>query len=392
MNALHKPDLLETGHLHLGDAARLGCPRPQSGSGLAAATARAARRKPVGPLRAHLSDQLHQLDGGCGSTEIRGRGRRSSPYPGSHGSGPRTAESAPCVHRHQHRVHQMMQISMGGATLDGFWRRPAKNGWLRPRRALAAALFVAVPGGLAWRTDRRPRPLPWPAGCGRSPICCAVPTTLGWGGNAVASRMAVGQISPMTLTSARWGIVLVLLLIFRRRPVAREVAGAELRQQWRLHVTLLMGASGFTLFNALNYVAAHYTSAVNLSITQGTVPLLVLLGGLDRPASRPDQGAPSGRGGPGPGGRGDGGQRRPVSGPGAAAFQHRRRDDVRRRHPLRRLHRGSARPRRRRRGGPAGLLLRHGRGGVRHLDPALGGDRGGDGQASMRPRPRASRS
>jgi drug/metabolite transporter (DMT)-like permease len=108
------------------------------------------------------------------------------------------------------------------------------------------------------------------------PYLLLILTTLGWGGNAVASRMAVGQISPMTLTSARWGVVLVLLLA----TFHRQIAGALplLRRQWI--AVLLMGASGFTVFNALNYVAAHYTSAVNLSITQGTVPMLVLLGGL----------------------------------------------------------------------------------------------------------------
>jgi drug/metabolite transporter (DMT)-like permease len=108
------------------------------------------------------------------------------------------------------------------------------------------------------------------------PYLLLILTTLGWAANAVVSRMAVGQISPMTLTSARWGLVLGLLLIFCRRPV---LAGLPVvRRQW-IAVTL-MGASGFTIFNALNYVAAHYTSAVNLSITQGTVPLLVLIGGL----------------------------------------------------------------------------------------------------------------
>lgn len=109
-----------------------------------------------------------------------------------------------------------------------------------------------------------------------SPYLLLVLTTLGWGGNAVASRMAVDQISPMTLTSARWALVLVLLLVGFHRQIAAALPA--LRRQW-IAVTL-MGASGFTLFNALNYVAAHYTSAVNLSITQGTVPLLVLLGGL----------------------------------------------------------------------------------------------------------------
>jgi len=108
------------------------------------------------------------------------------------------------------------------------------------------------------------------------PYLLLILTTLGWGGNAVASRMAVGQISPMMLTSARWGLVLGLLLAFRPRQVLAGLPAV--RRQWL--AVLLMGATGFTLFNALNYVAAHYTSAVNLSITQGTVPLLVLVMGL----------------------------------------------------------------------------------------------------------------
>jgi drug/metabolite transporter (DMT)-like permease len=49
-----------------------------------------------------------------------------------------------------------------------------------------------------------------------------------------------------------------------------------LRARW-LYLAI-MGASGFTAFNALFYVAAHHTSALNLSIIQGAIPALVLLG------------------------------------------------------------------------------------------------------------------
>jgi drug/metabolite transporter (DMT)-like permease len=41
-----------------------------------------------------------------------------------------------------------------------------------------------------------------------------------------------------------------------------------------------MGACGFTGFNALFYVAAHHTTAINISIIQGSIPVLVLLGGV----------------------------------------------------------------------------------------------------------------
>ena len=40
----------------------------------------------------------------------------------------------------------------------------------------------------------------------------------------------------------------------------------------------MMGAAGYTAFDALFYVAAHHTSALNLSIIQGAIPALVLIG------------------------------------------------------------------------------------------------------------------
>ena len=39
-----------------------------------------------------------------------------------------------------------------------------------------------------------------------------------------------------------------------------------------------MGTLGFTAFNALFYSAAHYTSAINIGILQGAIPVFVLLG------------------------------------------------------------------------------------------------------------------
>lgn len=99
-------------------------------------------------------------------------------------------------------------------------------------------------------------------------------TTLMWGGNAIAGRLAVGEVSPMMLTCLRWVIVVSVLLPL----VGRQVAAAwpQIRERW--HFTILMGAFGFTGFNALFYAAAHHTSAVNLTIIQGSIPVLVLLG------------------------------------------------------------------------------------------------------------------
>ena len=99
-------------------------------------------------------------------------------------------------------------------------------------------------------------------------------TALFWGGNAVAGRLAVGEISPMALTGLRWVIVVAILVPTLGRRVMEE--WPSLAPRWRS--ILLMGALGFTGFNALFYAAAHHTSAVNLTIFQGAIPVLVLLG------------------------------------------------------------------------------------------------------------------
>ena len=101
-------------------------------------------------------------------------------------------------------------------------------------------------------------------------------TTLCWGLNAIISRLAVGEISPMQLVTFRWLGVVLLLLVFARRQIIID---------WpvlRRHLTFLflMGSCGFTAFNALFYVAGHYTGAINIGILQGSIPIFVLLGSL----------------------------------------------------------------------------------------------------------------
>lgn len=94
-----------------------------------------------------------------------------------------------------------------------------------------------------------------------------------WGGNAVAGRLAVGEVSPMALTCLRWVMVIAVLLPFVARRMVAE--WAVLRTGWR--VIILSGIFGFTIFNALFYTAAHYTSAVNLTLFQGSIPVMVLI-------------------------------------------------------------------------------------------------------------------
>ena len=99
-------------------------------------------------------------------------------------------------------------------------------------------------------------------------------TALCWGINAVLGKFAVGEISPMLLVVLRWLGVLILLVFVARQQIKRD--WPLLRQH--LWFIALLGVLGFTAFNALFYIAAHSTSAVNIGIIQGSVPVFVLIG------------------------------------------------------------------------------------------------------------------
>ena len=86
-------------------------------------------------------------------------------------------------------------------------------------------------------------------------------TTLFWGGNVVAARLAIGEISPMVLVCLRWGLVSVILAATARERLSHD--WAKLRPSWRF--VALMGTFGFIVYNALYFEAAHLTQGVNLA-------------------------------------------------------------------------------------------------------------------------------
>jgi drug/metabolite transporter (DMT)-like permease len=101
-------------------------------------------------------------------------------------------------------------------------------------------------------------------------------TAVGWGGNVVASKLAVGQVSPMAVVFLRWLMVVSLLVGFSWRQVWAE--REALRTRWPL--LMAMGVFGFTGFNALFYIGAHHTQAVNIAIIQGAMPIVVMIVGF----------------------------------------------------------------------------------------------------------------
>ncbi len=98
-------------------------------------------------------------------------------------------------------------------------------------------------------------------------------TALFWGGNSVAGKFAIGHISPMTLNSARWLLAMLIIL---------AIGWAQVKQDWpviRRNWLLLsvLGAVGFTGFTIALYTALLYTTAINVSVEQASMPMLIFL-------------------------------------------------------------------------------------------------------------------
>ncbi len=105
-------------------------------------------------------------------------------------------------------------------------------------------------------------------------IVLLILTAAMWGANGVVSRAAVGQIAPMTMVTLRWLFVCALLLPLAGREVFAQ--SRALRGHWRF--LALMALCGYTGFNVLFYLAGYWTTAVNITLLQGSIPPLVLAG------------------------------------------------------------------------------------------------------------------
>ncbi|QPC90418.1 DMT family transporter [Mesorhizobium sp. INR15] len=98
-------------------------------------------------------------------------------------------------------------------------------------------------------------------------------TTLLWGGNSVAGKLAVDHVSPMTLVFLRWVLAVAIMLPIGWRPLQKD--WPVVRKHWL--VLAALGASGFTLFNTIFYTALNYTTAINVSIEQAAMPVLIII-------------------------------------------------------------------------------------------------------------------
>jgi len=94
-----------------------------------------------------------------------------------------------------------------------------------------------------------------------------------WAGNAIVARAVVASVPPVGLAFWRWALAALVVAPFAMPHVRREMK-AMLRH-WPILV--LLAALGISFFNAALYTAAHTTTALNITMLQVSVPVLVVL-------------------------------------------------------------------------------------------------------------------
>lgn len=98
-------------------------------------------------------------------------------------------------------------------------------------------------------------------------------TNLFWATNTVLARFLSEDIAPFTTTLIRWLLALLLLLPFTAKALGSH--GQELRRRWP--VIAILGLLGITIYNSILYLAAHSTTAINITLVNAALPLVTLI-------------------------------------------------------------------------------------------------------------------
>jgi drug/metabolite transporter (DMT)-like permease len=90
--------------------------------------------------------------------------------------------------------------------------------------------------------------------------------------NVIAGRLLVGSVSPITLSTARWGLAALLLLPFGWRVFKPGSALWQNKQRF-----LVLGLFGVGSYNVLLYLALQSSSAINVTLIGASMPIWMLL-------------------------------------------------------------------------------------------------------------------
>ncbi|HZP79546.1 MAG TPA: DMT family transporter [Pseudolabrys sp.] len=99
--------------------------------------------------------------------------------------------------------------------------------------------------------------------------------SLCWSGNHVIGRAIGGHVPPLGLSTVRWLIPAFVLWPFAREHLRRD--WPEIKAHWRM--MLWLGITGGALFSALQYIGLQYTAALNVSVLNSLVPVLIVAAG-----------------------------------------------------------------------------------------------------------------
>ncbi len=93
-----------------------------------------------------------------------------------------------------------------------------------------------------------------------------------WAGNAVVGRLVVELVPPMMLNFLRWAAAFVLLVPLAPWVLRRD---SPIWPHWRRYA--LLGLLGVGCYNALQYLALHTSTALNVTLVSSTLPLWMLV-------------------------------------------------------------------------------------------------------------------
>lgn len=105
-----------------------------------------------------------------------------------------------------------------------------------------------------------------------SAVLLLVIATFLWAGNAVVGRVISEMIPPITLNFIRWFIAFGILCLFGGK-ILRP--GSALWRHWRHYA--LLGLLGVGLYNAMQYMALHSSSPINVTLVNASMPIWMLL-------------------------------------------------------------------------------------------------------------------
>jgi drug/metabolite transporter (DMT)-like permease len=95
-----------------------------------------------------------------------------------------------------------------------------------------------------------------------------------WAGNAIAGRMLVGSVSPISLSAVRWGLAALMLLPLGWRVLRPDSALWHNKTRF-----LVLGLLGVGSYNALLYLALQTSTAINVTLIGASMPIWMLLVG-----------------------------------------------------------------------------------------------------------------